>query len=505
MARRVGIELSPSRCAIVDIDVPADRSRQAARIRTFRTIPWSAGNAEAFVATLRLLRASKMVPDRAIVALWGVRSASHVARLAPGQEADPRAVAPEGGTSLPEGTETASAVLFDDPASHVPGAPREAAVVVVPVVDVRSRLAPLIAAGFTIEAAVTVPLALASVSRLLHRHPGDTVRAYLAVNADATAVAIVRNGLLLFAREIPIAADTTILDAGAGETAVRSSRAEFTIRLGAELKRSLLLFRQQTALDVARVFICGELPNLRALTAPLIHILNVEVETLDSMEGLASGPASASGDDVSARTGELRVAWAVATDRASTANLVSRDAAPRRERIELARRSVAAVAAGCMLVAGSYLFARGWERHVEARSGLLRQEISLLEPQIQEAERARSERGIDTARASALEWSAAHGPRLARILEVLGRSAPRDVVLESARVVPNDDVWRLSMTGKASGSTPADAQAAFNEFLRLASASTLLGQPVEVPSMSVAATSASQARLHFTVVFEVRR
>ena len=119
MARRVGIELSPSRCAIVDIDVPADRSRHPARIRTFRTIPWSPTNTEPLVETLRTLRASNLVPDRADVALWGVRSTSHVMTLAPGQDADPRAVAPPGGMWPAAEGDTTSAVLFDDPTSQV--------------------------------------------------------------------------------------------------------------------------------------------------------------------------------------------------------------------------------------------------------------------------------------------------------------------------------------------------------------------------------------------------
>jgi Tfp pilus assembly PilM family ATPase/Tfp pilus assembly protein PilN len=522
MARRVGIELSPFRCVIVDVEVPRGRSRQTARIRTFRTIPWSTENTEAFVATLRLLRASKILPNRAVVALWGVRSANHVTTLAPGKDADLRALAlSEAQKRVPllDETETASTVLFDDSASRMPGAKRDATVVVASAVDVRSRLAPLVAAGFTVEAAVTMPVALASLSRLLHRHSGNTVQAYLAVNADATAIGIVRNGLLVFAREVPLGFKASVSRWGAPQRAESSIDMDFANRLGEELKRSFLFFKQQTMLEVERVYICGEFPALRTLTAPLMHALDLQVETLDSMDGL-SPVTNRSDIDLRYRAGELRIAWAVATDRRSTANLLPIEVASRREVIQFARRSVAGIAAGCLLVAGSYLLARAWENGLEARSARLQREIGLLEPRIQEAERSRSERETDLVRASALGSFAVHGPRLARILEVLGRSTPHGVVLESLSLVSNDDVWRLSMKGKASGSTPADAQTAFNQFLRFASASPLLGQPVEGPSISVssadrvraagdkdkgASARFSSAQLDFSVVYEVRR
>jgi hypothetical protein len=462
MAVRVGIELSPFRCAIVDLDVPADRSRRGARIRGFRTIPWSLENTAAFVATLRILRTSRVVSTSAAVALWGVAGASHVLTRTPGHEAD---------------------------------------------VEVRLRLAPLIAAGFAIERAMTVPDALAAMSRLLHPHAGDGVQAYLAVNADATALAIVRDGVLLAAREFPIVAGSAVLDPAAGEPAARSSRGEFAIRLGAELKRAFLQFTQQTSERVERVYVCGEFPSPRALTSPLVHILDVEVETLDSVEGLAPRAATVPDATVLGRASELRVAWAAGTDHASAANVLPLDLVARRAATHLARRSIAAMAAGCVLVAGAYGLARGWESRVDAGMAPLRHEIAVLEPQVRDAERAGLGRSIDAARASALASAAVHGPRLARVLEVFGRSAPRGVELESARFVSQGDRWRLAIAGKASASTPADAQTTFNDFLRLVAASPLIGPPLDGPSISIASAAAESrsALLHFGVVYEVRR
>ena len=66
---------------------------------------------------------------------------------------------------------------------------------------------------------------------------------------------------------------------------------------------------------VDAVVTCGNLPELRSLTMPLIEELDVEVETLDSLEGLVVKPAvveklgeSARGDPHRVRRGDRRAA-----------------------------------------------------------------------------------------------------------------------------------------------------------------------------------------------------
>jgi hypothetical protein len=64
---------------------------------------------------------------------------------------------------------------------------------------VRSLLEPLRAAGFRIEHVLTPPEALAEIARTRPRDPGTAV-AWMALNAQGAALAIVRDGQLLFGR-----------------------------------------------------------------------------------------------------------------------------------------------------------------------------------------------------------------------------------------------------------------------------------------------------------------
>ncbi len=313
MARRVGIELSPSRCALVDVDARAgDAASVPVGVRTFRTIPWSPDNAEAFVATLRLLRRSRIVPARAVVALWGIDGTCHHFSLPSGDDRRLRAQALREVrlTGRVEQRDTSCAVLVDRAAPRTATTTRDVTVVAAPAAQVRARLAPLVAADFAIEAVVTPAMALASLARLLPGGDDDAVRAYVAVNADASAIAIVRKGLLLLAREValPFRAGCASPD---GDEGTRSLEAlDFVRRLAPELKRSFLALKQQSKLDVRQVLLCGELSDLRALTAPLITSLQVEVATLDTLQGLAAGAGAALDATVRDHAGALRVAWA---------------------------------------------------------------------------------------------------------------------------------------------------------------------------------------------------
>ena len=57
-------------------------------------------------------------------------------------------------------------------------------------------------------------------------------------------------------------------------------------RLSTELRQSFLYLKQFWEQDVSQVLLCGDMPEVRSLTAPLIERLNIEVETLDTLEGI---------------------------------------------------------------------------------------------------------------------------------------------------------------------------------------------------------------------------
>src|SRR5678815_5605471 len=90
-----------------------------------------------------------------------------------------------------------------------------------------------------------------------------------AVSASATCLAIIRDGVLLFVREMSWGHQS---DAGP------SSQEEIGARLASELKRSVLFFKQTFRASVDGVVLCGDVPHLRVLTGPLGDALAVPVQ-----------------------------------------------------------------------------------------------------------------------------------------------------------------------------------------------------------------------------------
>ena len=78
-----------------------------------------------------------------------------------------------------------------------------------------------------------------------------------------------------------------------------------------ELRRSFLYLKQYWEEDVSQVLLCGDMPEIRSLTAPLIERLNIEVETLDTLEGI---DGSVLPDGFGERASTLRLASSIAVE-----------------------------------------------------------------------------------------------------------------------------------------------------------------------------------------------
>lgn len=146
---------------------------------------------------------------------------------------------------------------------------------------VRALVRPIAAAGFRVERVLTPPQALAELARTRPRGRG-VAALWLAVNVNGAAIAIVRDGTLLFGRtfEWNFSADA------AGPRAELLQRYSLVAHLAPEVRRGMALARSAHGAIVEVVVTCGDLPDLRSLTMPLIEELDLEVETLDSTEGL---------------------------------------------------------------------------------------------------------------------------------------------------------------------------------------------------------------------------
>ena len=272
---RIGIDLSAERCHLIDVR-PVRRfgvTRAASggplsRVLAFETIPYGWSQPVALTPRLQQWLTPRKRKGRAWVTVWGV-----------------------------------SRARTDDPATG------EVAFVGASAAEVSARIQPLIDAGIGIDGVSTPALALSSVARLRRDQIPGVPIALLAIGATRMGLAISRDGVPLFAREIPW---------GCQEPDARTpSRDEFVVKLAAELKRSFLFFRQIKRLEVTQCLVCGDYPQLRSLTAPLIMSLDIEIETLDSLEGFDE-PSDAFRE----RVAEFRLAWAVAADPAPPINLL---------------------------------------------------------------------------------------------------------------------------------------------------------------------------------------
>src|SRR6266571_2382690 len=169
-------------------------------------------------------------------------------------------------------------------------------------------LAPLVSAGFKVERIVSPCNALAALGRLRTARQGATC--WLAINRGGVAIVAVRPGEQLYAHSF-------VWDSALGAIGSQArllQRYSLVSHLAPEIRRAMAAAREEGS-AVEAVVTCGNLPDLRSMTMPLIEELDVEVETLDSLDGLNVKPAAA--DRLSEMAPSLRIACAGAIARVS--------------------------------------------------------------------------------------------------------------------------------------------------------------------------------------------
>lgn len=486
MANRIGVELLPDTCRVVEVQTSSGwfgrkpATAGPSRVKAFYELPYSPDNPGACAAELRRVLGSRGRDLR--VAVWGLRSSHQVFNLPNAGVAELEAMARR--EARTRATGAAGAVPAADgvmSGEHVDAGRREVGYVSVSPVEVQARVQAFENAGLGLSSVTTPAVAHVGLVRQRWGQFGDTATAVLAVNARATAMTVVRGGVVLFTREMPWGYQT--------ERASGFDPAAFAAQLASELRRSLVFLKQQTRADVGHVLVCGDLPDLRALTGPLMHELNVEVETLDSLEAFDVAHLPEPADEFRARIGALRTAWVLASDSTPAVNLQPREAST----VSLTpsfdpqsrNRLMAAALAGVLIVGAAWgtleYFTRTSRTHLES----LRRQVATLGPELQRLEAARQAAAVVGARSAALEAFATQGPRLARVLEAIGKGAPGEVAITTLAMVPGTGTWKITINGQAHAETPALAQAVFNQFLRGATTSPLIGPPVRPPAINV--------------------
>ena len=481
MSSRTSIELHASGCRVVEVDVrpfhAASHSRtfvppSDVRVRAFvPNIP--AGEGSDLAATLTQLRKDRKLAADTCVTIWGLRSSYQFLRLPPAKDSDLDALATrEARTEIaPLETDGAGACVAITVGPDVQVGThrrREVSLVAASEADVRRQIQPIVEAGFVVSRVVTPAIALTAVARsCTDLAPGSTV-AHVALGAHATCVAIIRDGLLLFAREIAW-----------GHADVEQEPIE--TRLSSELRRSILFFRQTFRSGVDAIVLCGDVPNLRALTTPVGASLNMPVHTLDSLTGLDAERVPEPADAFRAEVASLRMAIAVGAEGLHHANLLPVSIRAARDARTTMTRSIAALAAGVLIVIGWYAMVASSASGSSAVRDLERR-IAVLEPESANLAGLRRASTMAGLRGAALSAFDSQGPRLARILDLLSQSAADEVALTAIDVQADAGFWRTNIQGLAVTRDVAAGQAAVNRLLQRLSDSPLVGPVVQPPS-----------------------
>lgn len=429
-------------------------------------------------AALAQLRKAHTLAKDAVVTIWGLRSSYQFLRLPPAKDSDLDPLARREARSeiAPLETDGAGACIAITVGPDVQVGThrrREVSLVAVSEADVLRQIQAIGDAGFVVRRVVTPAIALTAVARSCNELvPGSTM-AYVALGAHATCVAIVRDGLLLFTREIAW-----------GHAEVEHESVE--MRLASELRRSILFFRQTSRSAVDGVVLCGDAPDLRSLTAPVGTTLGMPVQTLDSLNGIDADHVPEPADVFRAEIASLRLAIAAGAEATTYANLLPAAIKESRESRSTAIRSIAAFAAALLIVFG-------WHAMVSTSGGGtsevqdLERRIAILEPQSATRAELRRTSSMDALREAALSAFESQGPRLARILELLSHETPGEIALTSIDVQADGGYWRTNIQGLAVTRDIAAGQGAVNRLLLRLSESPLVGPAVQPPSFRLIA------------------
>src|SRR5476649_1689184 len=294
MPARIGIELSPTACRIVDLSRSKGGEGADTVVRSFARTP------EPDAATLAPYRR-----QRVAVVMWGLHGEHRQAVVTVGSYQRMRREAVN--ATRQAGVDTRQMVADIAPAAtgKEGGRRRPVVVALAPTNEVAAALRPLTAAGLRVRSIVTPALALMSLARLRRRitAPG-MAEAYVALEEAGTAIALVRDGALVAARE---------LEWGYQDDQRARPRDEVASRLGAAIEEFFGDYGVRST-AVAQICVCGGLPELRSMTVALMERFDVEVEPLDSMFGINVDRLPEPADDFRERVVDMRLAWAVAAD-----------------------------------------------------------------------------------------------------------------------------------------------------------------------------------------------
>ena len=307
-------------------------------MRSFAVLPRSGPETRTALESLRRQQAS--------VVIWGGRSEHRQVMVTAGSYELMRA---EAMASLAAAGLETSGVWADiavASASDGRAARRPVVVSMASATAFAEALQPLRDAGIRIRAVTTPAVALSSLARLRRGMPSPgAIEAYVALDEQVSCIALVRNGVLLAARELTWG----YVDKNYAHTEPRG-REEVTARLATAIGEFVAEIGGSPG-DIGQICMCGGLPELRTMSTLLMQALDVEVEPFDSLFGIDAARLPEPADEFRERGAELRLAWAVAADWPPPINLLR---ARRRQVSKRVLGRVAVVAGAAAGLGGSW-------------------------------------------------------------------------------------------------------------------------------------------------------
>jgi hypothetical protein len=262
-------------------------------------------------------------------------------------------------------------------------------------------------------------------------------------------------------------------------------REDLSARLFAELRRSFLFLKQYWEEDVSQILLCGDMPEIRSLTAPLIDRLNVDVETLDTLDAIetASLPPG-----FAPQVATYRLACSIAAE-PPPANLLPAEITEHATRQTVRRVFTGGTAAALALGAIMYVQASRSRADAERQMNSVRTAAAEVRPVAAKA----------SVSSPAL---AAEGPAMARVLDAVAHAAAENVTVRHVNALRDGGHWNVTVEVVATARDSSAASAATDAFLRRLQQSTMFGEPIRPP---VRRTLAGDAGAELVAVYQVRR
>ena len=310
MATRVGIELSPAACRIIEIEgrLPWVRRAPETRVLSFEVLPPAGPETRAKLEALRKRSVA--------VVVWGVPTDHRQVIVTNRSYETMRREALAALASAGIDTRGVLADIAPTTKGKDRSLRRPVTVALAASAPIMAALASLTNLGIRVRSVLTPAAALTSLARTRRTFAvAESIEAYVALDTTTTCIALVRDGALITARELSWG---YVDDAGRAEPRRLD---DIVGRLAGELSEFFGAIGA-SASAVSQVCVCGGLPELRSMTARLTEKLDIEVEPLDSLYGLDPEPLFERADDFQERCAELRVAWAAATDWPPAINLL---------------------------------------------------------------------------------------------------------------------------------------------------------------------------------------